>query len=81
MEDLKQRIKQMIVEHLFLAVTPSQIGDDESLMDVYGVDSVALFELVVGLEEDFGVSMDDREFSVDNFRTVTTIAKFVEAHS
>ncbi|BCM89440.1 acyl carrier protein [Abditibacteriota bacterium] len=81
MEDLKQRIKQMIVDHLFLAVTPSKIGDDEPLMENYGVDSVALFELVVGLEEDFGVSMEDRDFSVDTFRTVNTIAKFVEANS
>lgn len=81
MEDLKQRIKQMIVDHLFLSVAPSRIGDDESLMEVYGVDSVALFELVVGLEEDFGVSMEERDFSVDNFRTVNTIARFVEANS
>lgn len=81
MEDLKQRIKQMIVDHLFLAVAPSRIGDDELLMEVYGVDSVALFELVVGLEEDFGVSMEERDFSVDTFRTVNTIARFVEANS
>ncbi|RYX81810.1 acyl carrier protein [bacterium] len=81
MEELKHRIKQMIVERLFLQVEPSDIGDDEPLMETYGVDSVALFELAVGLEDEFGVSMEDRDFSVDVFRSVNTIAKVVEAKS
>lgn len=81
MEDLKLRIKQMIVERLFLPIEPSKIGDDELLMETYGVDSVALFELVVGLEDEFDVSLEDRDFSVDLFRTVNSIAKVVEAKS
>ena len=79
--DIKQRIKTMIVERLFLAVLPAQIGDDEPLMEAYGVDSVALFELAVGLEDEFGVSMDDANFSVESFRTVNTIARLVEDKS
>ena len=81
MEDLKLRIKQMIVERLFLQIEPSQMGDDELLMETYGVDSVALFELVVGLEDEFNVSLEDKDFSVDLFRTVNSIAKVVEAKS
>lgn len=79
--EIKQRIKAMIVERLFLNVLPSQIGDEESLMDTYNVDSVALFELAVGLEDEFGVSMDDANFSVESFRTVNTIAELVESKS
>ncbi len=79
--EIKQRIKAMIVERLFLSVLPSQIGDNESLMDTYNVDSVALFELAVGLEDEFGVSMDDANFSVESFRTVNTIAELVESKS
>ena len=79
--DIKQRIKAMIVERLFLNVEPSQIGDNESLMETYNVDSVALFELAVGLEDEFGVSMDDANFSVESFRTVNTIAELVESKS
>ncbi len=79
--EIKQRIKAMIVERLFLNVEPSQIGDNESLMETYNVDSVALFELAVGLEDEFGVSMDDANFSVESFRTVNTIAELVESKS
>ncbi len=77
MEDLKTRVKIMIVERLFLDVTAGEIGDRTPLMETYGVDSVALFELALGLEDEFGVSMDDVDFDINTFRTVTSIAEFV----
>ena len=78
MDDLKSQIKKMIVERLFLNVDPAKISDDAPLMETYGIDSVALFELVIGLEEDFGVTMEDVDFQIDTFKTVTSIAAFVE---
>jgi acyl carrier protein len=77
MDSLKSRIKKMIVERLFLDVNPETIDDDASLMETYGVDSVALFEIVVGLEEEFGVPMEDVDFQVEAFRSVNSIADFV----
>ena len=77
MEDLKTRVKIMIVERLFLDVSAGEIGDRTPLMETYGVDSVALFELALGLEDEFGISMDDVDFDISTFRTVDSIAKFV----
>ena len=77
MDDLKARIKRMIVERLFLDVTAGEIGDAEPLMETYGVDSVALFELALGLEDEFEIPMDDVDFNIDTFRTVNSIAVFV----
>lgn len=76
--DLKQRIKRMIVDRLFLSVAPDEITDEAPLMDAFGIDSVALFELVVGLEEEFEISMEDADFKIDTFRTVNSIAAFIE---
>lgn len=75
---LKQEIKQMIVERLFLDADPAQMGDDENLMENYEIDSVNLFEIVVGMEEQFGISFEDDDFSVDLFATVDSLAEFVE---
>ena len=77
MNELNLRIKKMIVERLFLSVKPEDIADDAPLMETYGIDSVALFELAVGLEDEFGVSMEDTDFSVDLFQTVNSMAKFL----
>ncbi len=68
----------MIVERLFLPVEPDSIADDASLMETYDIDSVALFELVVGLESEFGVSLEDMEFTPATFETVNSMAALVE---
>ena len=75
--ELKSEIKAMIVDRLFLPVEPGEIADDANLMDTYGIDSGNLFEIVVGLEEDFGVSLDDTDFSTETFACVNNIADFV----
>ena len=76
---LKQQLKAMIVERLFLDVEPAAIDDDENLMENYDIDSVNLFEIVVGLEESFEISFEDEDFSVDLFANVDSLAEFVEA--
>jgi acyl carrier protein len=81
MDDLtiEAKLKQMIVERLFLQVAPSEIQTEASLVDTYGVDSVCLLELVVGLEEAFGVVIEDGDFDVRNFISVAALRDFVKA--
>jgi acyl carrier protein len=76
--EIKEKVKAMIVERLFLDVAPEDIGDDESLPERFAVDSVNLFEIVVGLEEVFGISLGDEELSVEAFSTVAKIAEIVQ---
>lgn len=47
-------------------------------METYNIDSVNLFEIVVGLEEEFEITLQDADFSVETFSTVANIAAFVE---
>ncbi len=77
-QQLKQQIKEMIVERLFLDADPNAIADDENLMENYEIDSVNLFEIVVGLEEQFEISFEDEDFSVDLFATIDSLAEYVE---
>ena len=66
------------MERLFLNVRADEITDDAPLMETYDIDSVALFELVVGLEDEFGVIMEDADFQIDTFKNVNSIAAFVQ---
>ncbi len=77
-EQLKRQLRQMIVARLFLNVEPDDIADDANLMDTYGIDSVNLFEIVVGLEDEFGISVADEDFSADTFATINNIAALVK---
>jgi acyl carrier protein len=76
---IESRLKEMIVERLFLKVKPEDLVTDASLIDVYGVDSVCLLELVVGLEDAFGIVLEDGDFQVDNFASVAALRDFVLA--
>jgi acyl carrier protein len=76
--EVRRKVKEMIVERLFLDVAPGDIGDEDSLPELYNVDSVNLFEIVVGLEEVFGVTLADEELSVEAFSTVSKIAEVVK---
>lgn len=76
---IENKLKEMIVGRLFLTVAPADIVTEASLIDAYGVDSVCLLELVVGLEEAFGVVVEDGDFDVRNFISVAALRDFVKA--
>ena len=39
-QEIESKLKEMIVDRLFLSVKPEEIVTDASLVDVYGVESV-----------------------------------------
>ena len=77
--EIEKKLKEMIVERLFLQVRPEEMDTDASLVETYGVDSVCLLELVVGLEDAFGIVIEDSDFDVRNFISVAALRDFVKA--
>ncbi|MDD3546536.1 MAG: acyl carrier protein [Kiritimatiellae bacterium] len=78
-DTIEIKLKEMIVGRLFLSVAPDEIITDASLVETYGVDSVCLLELVVGLEEAFGIIVEDGDFDLSNFISVAALRDFVKA--
>lgn len=39
-------------------------------LDEYGLDSLAIFEFVLGLESEFGITIDDHSLHIANFKTI-----------
>jgi acyl carrier protein len=78
-ERVEDRLKAMIVERLMLNAQPSEIGDDDDLIKKWNVESVQLMEIVIGLEEVFGIQLGDDEFSIKKFRTVKNIGDVVRS--
>jgi acyl carrier protein len=78
-QEIESRLKELIVDRLFLKMAPEDIETEASLLDDYGVDSVSLLELVVGLEDEFGIQIEDGDFNVANFESVAALTVFVQA--
>ena len=78
-ERIEDKLKKMVVARLFMKIPPDSIEEDKSLVDAYGVDSVSLLELVVGLEEEFGIVIGDDEFDIKNYESIQALAAFVRS--
>jgi len=79
-EAITEKVRKMIVERLMMKVQPREIGIDDDLMKKWDADSVKIMEIVIGLEEVFGISVADEDFGKGNFLTVKAISAFVKRH-
>lgn len=81
-DELKQRLKVLLVEGLKLEnIRPEDIQDGEPIfVEGLGLDSIDALELVVLVEERFGVSIPDEEIGKLAFASVNALADFVLAN-
>jgi len=78
-ENLAPRVKELIVRRLKLDIDPTTIHDDAPLFgEGLGLDSIDALELVLGLEQEFGIKVEDEEVGVKAFASVNALVDFIE---
>ncbi len=81
-DGLKKEIKLLIMEVLNINdVKPDEVGNDDSLFgegNTLGLDSIDALEIVMALQEKYGVRIDDKNQSRFILKSITTIAEFIE---
>ena len=76
MSDIAERVKKIVVEHL--GVEADKVSPDASFIDDLGADSLDIVELVMALEEEFGVEIPDD--AAEKIATVGDANKYIEEH-
>ena len=74
---VRARIRGYILENLLFTDDPSQLPDDASLLDRGIIDSTGVLEIVLFLEEQFGIKVKDSDMLPENFDTVDRMVQFV----
>lgn len=79
--ELRQAIKEMMVEELMLDFDAAEIADETPIFGAggLGLDSVDALQLVVAIEKHFGLKIADAEKAKGVLQSVETIAREIEA--
>ncbi len=77
-DELDRQLKELIVERLFLDIEPESISSDSPLSD-YGVDSFLLLELIVAIEEVYGVKFEQSDITADVLESVSSLRALLES--
>lgn len=76
-DDILEKVRAVIVEQL--NVEEDDVVEDASFVDDLGADSLDIVELVMALEEEFGISIPDED--AEGIKTVGDAAAYIEANA
>ncbi|MGD0906455.1 MAG: phosphopantetheine-binding protein [Candidatus Acidiferrales bacterium] len=77
-EDLIAALRKMIVDDLFVEIQEDQIGLDDGLRTVIGLDSVGFVELRVVCEQKFNIEINDDDYTPENFTSIRLLAGLID---
>jgi acyl carrier protein len=82
LDELKQRLKSLMVENLMLQVSAAEIADEQPLFgpQSLGLDSVDALQLVVALDKNFGLKVPDPAAAKEILQNVNTMAAAIQRH-
>ena len=75
-DDILRKIQGIIAEQL--DVEEQKVTPEKSFTDDLGADSLAIVELVLALEEEFGIKIPDDK--VDEIKTVGDAVAYIKNH-
>jgi acyl carrier protein len=71
-DQARERVRALMEKNLRMSLSPDKDADE------LHIDSMALLELVVGIEKEFGIRLNEEELdSPEHFRSVESISRFV----
>jgi acyl carrier protein len=76
MADLEARVKAIIAEQL--GVSEDEVTPEASFVDDLGADSLDTVELVMALEEEFGIEIPDED--AEKIATVNDALTYIKEH-
>ena len=74
---VEQRVREIVAEQLERDV--NEVTNAASLIDDLGADSLDVVELVMKMEEEFGIEIPDEE--AEKIKTVNDVVQYIKNHA
>ncbi len=79
--DIKKQIRQYLAENFLFSDDGFTLDDNASFLEEEVVDSTGVMELVLFVEDNFGLTVADEEIVPDNFDSVNQLAAYIQRKS
>jgi acyl carrier protein len=77
-EDIIASLRKMIVNDLFVEIAENDIGLDDGLRTVVGLDSVGFVDMRALCEQRFNVEISDDDYTPENFTSIRLLAELID---
>ena len=77
-EDVKDRIVEVMIRELELTFNPDEVNSTSRLDDLFGMDSITITELIIGIEKEFNIKIPAEDLSVEIFQDLKTLTEYVK---
>ncbi|HET9790242.1 MAG TPA: acyl carrier protein [Candidatus Angelobacter sp.] len=74
-----ENLKRLVISVAKLKLSPEEISDHASLFEDCGIDSTSLIELVLSIEEKYGVAFTEDELEIEMFQDLSKLAGFIDS--
>ena len=74
--EMKEKVTEIIANQL--SVSADKIKGDTNIAEELGADSLDLVEILMSLEDEFGISIPDE--AIPNIKTINDIVDFINAN-
>lgn len=76
-KNIENRILQVIIRDLALNISQDELQSATRLDELFGMDSIAIVELAVGIEKEFDIKIPPEYLTVEMFQNLNTIAEHI----
>jgi len=79
MSSIEAKIRDYILENYLFTDEQSELNSSDSFLDKGIIDSTGIMEVIMFLDEEFGVSVEDDEMIPENLDSVDNLVKFINS--
>lgn len=77
---IQEQVHDYIVQNFLFGAETDALDDDAPLLELGVLDETGILELVLFVEETYGVTVNRDDLSPENFESVNSISTFVLSH-
>lgn len=79
MDNIKEKVSEIVIKTMKSSLSPSEIKGAD-LIHEFGISSVDALEILIGIESEFGITIDDNDLSQELVSTLDNLVNYVQKH-